>query len=99
MIRLTKIKLKGLRMNKKVTVGQVQRRDSQIGQLLYYLTALQLGRIQLFLSPSERPNTHGEPHEVLGLFMEQGKGCVYLYPGNTDQYLTAIMWILSNHMQ
>ena len=73
MICLTKIKLKGWRTNKKVTVGQVERWDSQIGQLLYYLTALQLRRIQLFLSPSERPNTHGEPHEVLGLFMEQGK--------------------------
>ena len=41
----------------------------QVGQLLYYLLAAQLRRVQLFLSSS----THGEPTPLLGIFMEEDK--------------------------
>jgi hypothetical protein len=73
---MAKIKLKGWRPKDRVTVGQVERQNSQIGQLLYYLVTVQLRRIQLYLSPSEIPNHYGAPHDILGIFMEQGKVCI-----------------------
>jgi hypothetical protein len=56
-------------------VGGVERRNAQTGQLLYYLLVLQLRRIQLYLSPTERPNTYSPPHDALGIFVEEGKVC------------------------
>jgi len=38
--------------------------DTQIGQLLYYMTAVQLRSLSL-----------GTPHPVLGIFMEEGMVC------------------------
>ena len=43
--------------------------ESQLGQLLYYLLAVQLDRLQRFLSPRR---TAAPPTPVLGLFMEEG---------------------------
>ena len=82
MSRLAKTQLKGWRARETVTVGMVERRNSQLGQLLYYLVTLQLRRIQLYLTPTERHNSYGAPHAVLGVFMEESKVCLGLYPLN-----------------
>ena len=67
MTRVDKIKLKGWRSKGR---GTVARRNSQIGQLLYYLVAVQLQQIQLYLSPTEREFEHDIPAKTLGLFIE-----------------------------
>ncbi len=43
--------------------------DTQIGQLLYYLTAEQFRRLQMHFTPNAR---HQYPTLVLGLYMEDG---------------------------
>ena len=70
MTRVDKIKLKGWRRQ---FIGTVERRNSQIGQLLHYLVAVQLQQIQLYLSPTEREFEHNLPTKTLGLFIEEGK--------------------------
>lgn len=49
--------------------------DSQIGQLLYYMLAIQLQRLQLFLTPSQRTINYPLPSPLLGVFIEEGKVC------------------------
>ena len=44
--------------------------DSQLGQLLYYLLAVQLNRLQKHLSPMRRHVN--SPTPILGLFMDEG---------------------------
>ena len=73
MTRVDKIKLKGWRSQGRQFIGTVERRNSQIGQLLYYLVAVQLQQIQLYLSPTEREFEHNLPTKTLGLFIEEGK--------------------------
>ena len=70
-----KIQLQGWRSTRTVTVDPVERRDSQIGQLLFYLLAIQLRRIQLHYTSSDG----GLPSPLLGVFVEQGKVCSFYY--------------------
>ena len=77
MTHLTKIKIKGWRTGKMAHVGGVERRNKQIGQLLYYLVAVQLKRVQQYLSPLKKPSEMA-PTDVLGLFLEQEEVCFYL---------------------
>ena len=74
MTKLEKIRLKRWKSGSMTYVGGVERRNSQIGQLLYYLVVVQL---QEFLSPLKQPCNITQPKDVLGFFMEQGKVCVY----------------------
>ena len=73
--RMQKIELQGWKGVGRVKVGAVQRRDSQIGQLLHYQLAVQLKRIQLHLTPGVTPGDYGPPSPLLGVFIEQGKVC------------------------
>ena len=87
MTRFEKIELKGWRPVSTANVGGggggVGGRNTQVGQLLYYLVAVQLSQIQQYLSPLKGPNDT-LPTDVLGLFMEQGKVCYFkLYLSST----------------
>lgn len=77
MTKLEKIRLKGWKSGSMTYVGGVESRNSQIGQLLYYLVVVQLQQLQEFLSPLKQPCNITQPKDVLGFFMEQGKVCVY----------------------
>ena len=60
------------------------RSASQIGQLLHYLLAIQLRRIQLHCTNS---NDDSCPSPVLGVFIERGKVCGFYRPlGTMLQY-------------
>ena len=48
-------------------------RNSQIGQLLFYLVTIQLKKIKLYLDPAKRCHNYKAPNDVMGIFMEQGK--------------------------
>ena len=52
--RMKKIRLKGWRGGSKSFIGSKVVRNSQIGQLLFYLVVLQLKRIQQYLEPSQQ---------------------------------------------
>ena len=60
--------------------------DSQIGQLLYYMLGVQLQRLQLFLSPSQRAVNYTPPSPLLGIFIEEGK-VHYIYIYKSDKAL------------
>ena len=73
--RMQEIELQGV---SKVKFGAVQRRDSQIGQLLYYQLAVQLKRIQLHLTPGVAPCGYSPPSPLPVFFIKQGKVCDYV---------------------
>ena len=73
MTHIDKIRVKGWRASDTVVIQSHLVRNSQIGQLLFYLVVLQLKRLQLYLSPLTRQAGHGPLQKALGLFMEEGK--------------------------
>ena len=73
MTKVEKIILKGWRPSGAQLISNVLRRNSQIGQLLYYLTAVQLKQIQHALSPEQRICRPQNTCKTLGLFIEGGK--------------------------
>ena len=58
--------------------GETAETDTQIGQLLYYLTAVQQRRLQAYIECQSGPPSvsSGPPAPVLGLFMEAEMVCV-----------------------
>ena len=70
---MEKIRLKGVwRSGSKTKLEEREVRNTQIGQLLFYLVTLQLKRLQLYLHPTERDKDHGLPTKALGVYMEGG---------------------------
>ena len=69
--RMERIRLKGWRAPGKSFVSGRSIRNSQLGQVLFYLTAIQLQRVQLYL----KDQGTGPLNKALGIFSEEGKVC------------------------
>ena len=72
--KMDKIRLKGWRTTSHhIMIGNTKKRNSQIGQLLFYQTVMQLQRIQLYLKPTGRDEGILPPTKGLGLYSEKGR--------------------------
>ena len=73
--RMEKIRVKGWNTKSKTDIGAKTVRNSQIGQLLFYLLTLQLKRIKHCVDPSLREQNNAHPNKALGVYSEQGRAC------------------------
>lgn len=62
-----KVKLKGWKMGTMACVGGVERRNSQVGQLLYYLVAVQLKKNCISFQVSNTQNYYEQPTVITAL--------------------------------
>jgi hypothetical protein len=73
--RMEKIRVKGWRARSNTEIGGQTVRNSQIGQLLFYLLTLQLKRIKHYIDPSLREHNNSQPNKALGVYSEAGRVC------------------------